>query len=270
MARLDTALLELGALDELAASDTPIHRLDPRVKVVTTLAFIGTVVSFGRYELSALLPFVLYPVALVALAGLPVRTLVKRLLPVLPFVLMIGVFNPLLDRAPLVQLGPLSVSGGWVSFISIFVRCVLTVTAALILVATTGFQAVCLALQRLGVPRVFVTQLLFLYRYIFVLIEEAARMMRAYALRAVGRRRPTIRIAGSLMGQLLLRALGRAERVSVAMHCRGFDGRIRLLYSTRIGLAGMSYALGWGSFFVLARLCNLSRWLGVAVLEVIR
>ena len=54
---------------------------------------------------------------------------------------------------------------------------------ALILIAVTGFNAVCLALDKLGTPRVFVVQLVFLYRYMFVLVDEAARMVRARSLR---------------------------------------------------------------------------------------
>ena len=55
--------------------------------------------------------------------------------------------------------------------------------AALTLIAVTGFNAVCLALDKLGTPRVFVIQLVFLYRYVFVLVDEAARMVRARSLR---------------------------------------------------------------------------------------
>ena len=56
--------------------------------------------------------------------------------------------------------------------------------AALILIALTGFNAVCRALTRLGVPRLFVVQLLLFYRYIFVLVDEAERMEMARSLRS--------------------------------------------------------------------------------------
>ena len=58
--------IEIGRMDELGRMDTPAHRLDARAKAVVTLAFIGVVMSFPRHEISALTPFLLYPVALIA------------------------------------------------------------------------------------------------------------------------------------------------------------------------------------------------------------
>ena len=67
------------------------------------------------------------------------------------------------------KFGPLGISGGWISFLSILLRCVLTVWVAMILVATTGFHAMCSGLERMGVPNVFVVPLLLVHRYLFVL-----------------------------------------------------------------------------------------------------
>ena len=79
-------------------------------------------------------------------------------------------------------------------------RFLLTASAALVLTATTSFNGVCLALERLRVPDVFVTQLLLLYRYIFVLADEALRMARARSLRAVGRRGMGLRVYAQILG----------------------------------------------------------------------
>jgi cobalt/nickel transport system permease protein len=68
----------------------------------------------------------------------------------------------------------------------------------------TGFTAVCQALEHLGIPRIFTVQLLFLYRYIFVLTEESDRASRARELRSCGKRGHGIRSFGSLVGHLLL------------------------------------------------------------------
>ena len=175
MGNIESSLLNIGYLETLSYQQTPLHRLDPRVKLLTTLVFIVTVVSFGKYEITGLLPFMIYPVVLIAVGNLPPGYLAKKILLAAPFAFFIGIFNPLLDRAVLVHLGPMGISGGWVSFASIMIRFTLTVSAAFILIAGTGLNAVCLALDKLGAPRIFVMQLLFLYRYIFVLTEEALR-----------------------------------------------------------------------------------------------
>ena len=107
--RLETAFYDLGRLDTIAEMDTPIHRLDPRAKVLTTLLFIVYVVSFDKYELARLLPFFLFPAFLVGMANIPFGYLVRKLIIVSPFVLFIGIFNPFLDREIIFQAGSLHV-----------------------------------------------------------------------------------------------------------------------------------------------------------------
>ncbi len=270
MAKIESAFFDIGTLDTLAYQDTAIHRLDPRAKLVTTLIFILTVVSSGKYEVSALLPFFIYPAVLIGLANLPPGYLLKKLIIVAPFAFFIGVINPFLDRQILLQLGPLEISGGWISFTSILLRFALTVSAALILIATTSFAGVCMALERLGAPRVFALQLLFLYRYLFVLVDEALRIVRARALRSFHGRGMGMRIFGQLIGQLLVRTLDRAQRIHLAMCCRGFNGEIRMLRNLRIGPPEVLFTLGWSAVFILMRLYNLPQLLGQIVTELAR
>lgn len=269
MARTESAVRETGYLDTLARQDTLVHRVDPRAKVITALAFVITVVSFDRYEVSALVPYVVYLVVLTRLAGLPARYLLGRVALVSPFAILIGFFNPIFDQTVIAHVGPFDVSGGWISFATILMRFALTVYAALLLVATTGFNSVCIALERLKVPTVFVVQLMLLYRYLFVLGEEAARMVRAHALRAVGGRRISLKVFGSLLGLLLLRALDRAHRIYVAMLCRGFDGELRLAHPLNFRAADWAFTLGWIGFFLLARYFNLSQLLGQTLMELL-
>jgi cobalt/nickel transport system permease protein len=265
MAAIDGTFLDFRHLDRLAEGDTAVHRLDPRAKVLVTIFFIVSVVSFGKYELSALFPFFLYPAALIALGNLPALFLLRKTMLVLPFAVIIGIFNPLFDRQILLHVGPLAVSGGWVSCASIIVRAALTVSAAFILLTVTGFPAICAALERLGMPRTFAVQLLFLYRYIFVLVEEGKRMSRARELRTFGSRGMGIRSFGSLIGHLLLRTWERAERIHRAMLARGFTGEFHLRRACRFGVRETFYLLGWSALFLLFRLENIPRILGTLV-----
>ena len=223
-----SGLARLATLDALAARDTPAARLDPRAKVLCTLAYVAVVASFGRHDLLRLAPLALFPLALAALGDVPLRSLGLRLLLASPLVLGVAIFEPLLDRTPALWVGGVVLTGGAIGFGTVVVKFVLSLSAALLLVATTGFDAVCAALRRLGAPRAVVTQLLLTYRYLFVLSAEASRSLRAHALRSPDRPRPTLRTAATLLGQLLVRALARAERIHAAMRCRGFDGEVRL------------------------------------------
>jgi len=270
MAKIDSAFFDIGTLDALAGRDSAIHRLDPRAKLITTLIFVLVVVSFDRYAVSALLPFGLFPLALIVLADLPPGYLLKKLLLAAPFALCIGILNPWFDHQALLQVGPLAITGGWVSFTSILLRFTLTVLAALVLIATTSFTGVCMALERLGAPRVFALQLLFLFRYLFVLTDEALRLVRARALRSFGGRGMGMRVYGHMVGQLLLRTMARAERIHLAMLCRGFEGEIRLLRPARIGRPEILFTIGWSAAFLVLRLCNVPQLLGRLLTEFTR
>ncbi len=265
MNKLEHHFYDIGFLDTLAGQDTAVHRLDPRAKLITTVVFIATVVSFGKYEISALIPFVFYPVYLLAAGNLPLAYILRKILLVSPFAVLVGIFNPLLDQDTIMMIGDLSITGGWVSFASILVRFTLTVGAAMTLVAVTGFNAVCMALEKLGAPRFFALQLLFLYRYLFVLVDEAGRMVRARSLRVFDRKGMNITAYGSLLGHLLLRTLNRAQRIHSAMWCRGFDGNIRILKPLSFRRTEFIFVTGWISLFMVWRLTNLPLWLGATV-----
>jgi len=250
-------------LDQLGYGETPIHRLDPRAKTLATLGFILIVVSFPKYDVAPLIPLALYPLAFMILGQIPPGVILKRTLAVSPFAVLVGIFNPLFDTEPMVRIAGLSISGGWVSFASILVRFVLTISAALALVATTSFPRICQGLDALKVPRAFIVQMLFLYRYLFVLVEEALRLRRARDLRRFGRRRGLRpRVAASLIGVLFLRTYERAERVYLAMCARGFDGHVRLARRLRFGWRDAAFVTGTVAACLILRLVPVVHWLG--------
>jgi cobalt/nickel transport system permease protein len=266
--RLETAFYDLGRLDLLAEKDTFIHRLDPRAKVITTLVFVVYVVSFDKYEMARLLPFFLFPAFLIGMANLPFPYLLRKLILVSPFVLFIGIFNPFFDREILLQLGTLKITGGWISLFSILLRFILTVSAALLLIATTGFPAICMAMEKLGAPRIFAVQLLLLYRYIFVLIEEAIRMFRAYTLRSFSVKKIRYHVFRQMLGNLLLRTIDRAQRIHLAMLARAFTGEIRILRQDKFSPVEIFYLVALVLFFTFFRFVDITVLLGNFLLEI--
>lgn len=245
------ALAELGALDRLAAGDSVVHRLDPRGKLLLTIAYIILVLSFPPTQVGPLLPFAVLPLALAAGAGVPLRYIVTRVLWVLPYVLFMGASNIWFDRMPVARVAGFIISGGMLSCASLLLRVALTVAAATVLLATTGINPLARALAGLGLPRVFVAQLVLLYRYLFVLMEQVAKLRGAFALRSAGRA-PTLRLAGSLLAQLLLRSIDRAARIHYAMRCRGFAGTIRL--ARTLAWTRRDTAVTGAGFFILGAL----------------
>lgn len=265
MTAIERTLSHVSTLDDLARRDTPVGRLDARAKVVVLLGFLLTLASYGRHDVVRPLPLLVFLVVGMGLGDVPWRVILARLAIASPFAILVGLWNPVFETRPLLYLGNLVVSAGWVSCLSIVERFVFAVAAVLLLVATTGLDAMAAAFGRLGLPRVFVTQILLLHRYGFVLAAEASRMLRAHALRVPAHPRPTLRTMRSLLGELLVRSLARAERVHLAMLCRGFDGELRRTSPMRLRLRDAVFVAGSGAFFLLVRMVNVPRWLGSIV-----
>lgn len=217
---------DASLIDRHAYADSAVHRLDPRAKVLATLVFILAVVSYPKHAVAPLVPFVIFPAGMAIMGFVPLGTMAKRVMIALPFIVVIGIFNPLLDRTPGFELFGISITSGWISFASILARGLLCVSAAVVLAATTSFPRITQALRALGVPRVLVVQLLLLYRYLFLLVGEAQRMNRARLLRSGAARNP-LKVAVSMLSVLLIRTLDRADVVWLAMKARGFDGDLK-------------------------------------------
>jgi cobalt/nickel transport system permease protein len=249
----DNEYFNLGYLDTLSYRDTVVHRLDPRAKLIATILFIITVVSFPKYEIAGLLPFFLFPVLLFSLADIPPKFILKKVLLVSSFAVFIGIFNPAIDRRIVSSFLGIPVSGGWISFLSIMVKFFLTVTSALLLIATTSFPGICHALQKLGVPELFVSQLLFLYRYLFVLTEETMRLVRARDVRSFGHKGRGMRAFVHLAGTLFLRTVERAERIYQSMLSRGFAGRLHSVRSYRFSGTDAAFLCSTAALLYLFR-----------------
>jgi len=89
------SLNNLGLREDLAKKKTPIHSVHPLIKLLTTVVYLTVVVSFGRYEVVALLPLIFYPVLVFSLGEIPVFPILQRILFVEPLIIGIGILNPI-------------------------------------------------------------------------------------------------------------------------------------------------------------------------------
>jgi cobalt/nickel transport system permease protein len=249
-------------LDRHGAETSPVHGLDALAKLLATAVFVLAVVSFPKYAVAPLAPFFLYPLALGVLGGVPARPVLRLLLAGLPFVGVAAVVNIFLDRAPV---GDLGVAGGWLSCASILLKYALTAGAVLVLVATTSFGRVLQALARLRTPPSFLMLLQLLYRYLFVLVEEAHTVVRARTLRDPRRRLPELRTATHMLSALFVRTWERAERVHRCMRLRGYDGLLPVAASRPWRFADSAFLCGVAAACAASRLCPVTEWLGRAL-----
>lgn len=251
--KLERVLYKLNSIEQMA-KQVDFDRIEPRAKLGVTLLYLIFLLSLPLSDFSTLLLFGVYPVLSCALAGIRYGLVFKRSLWVLPFVLFIGVFNPIFDRQIVFYVGGIGITSGWISFLSVIVRGLFSVQAVFILILTTGFYNLCRGMQRMGIPVLFTTQVLFVYRYIFVLLQEALCMQRAIAARSFGQKVYPFRLWGIFIGQLLIRTIARSERIHRAMLARGFTGYMKGNYHFLWRRKDNFYLFGWLFFFLVVRL----------------
>jgi len=262
MGKLSDAIYEVHFMDTIASKDSPVHRVHPLVKLIVTIAYIWFTVSFGKYDVTGLITMVVYPVALFSLSGVSFGHSIKKLRVILPFVILMGILNPFFNREPRFLLYGLTVTNGMVSGLTLFIKGVLTVLGAYLLIATTRIESVCYALNLLHVPEILVTQILLTYRYITVLLSEANHIFEAYSLRAPFQKGVHYKVWGSLIGQLLFRSIDRATGLYDSMVLRGYNGNFRHSRLSAVRWQDFAYLFVWGAVFAVLRFTSLASLLG--------
>lgn len=233
--------------DDYQEGFSPVHRLDPRVKVASVIMFVLAVNLIPEGDWLVFLLFWLGIWIVVRIAGVSFTDLLKRSMVALPFALAAIVIPFTVPGRPLFVLPIVDwavTEPGLVRFATILLRFGMAVQMAFLLTRVTAFPDIIWALRGLRLPPSLVTMIGLMYRYFFVIGDEALRMRRARAARSAGgpaRRRPSAlwqtRVVGLMVGSLFLRALGRSERIHAAMLSRGYDGSPRLLSSFLMGFS---------------------------------
>ena len=224
-------------IDKYSDLDSLIHRLDPRTRFITTLAFVVAVVLTPASSWRVFAFYFCFITVLFIISRLPPLYVLKRSLVIFPFVLMIAIFIPFFKQGEVagsynIWLWQVSVTySGLFILANIVVKSWLCILSLILLSATTKFTALLKGLKQLGVPKVMVLILSFMYRYIFVLVDEVMRMRQARDSRNFGGNRlRQLKGIGNMLGTLFIRSYERGERVYVAMLSRGFDGEVRTLH----------------------------------------
>ena len=249
MDRLHRAIKDVHRLDDLAARDTWLNRLGPLPKLLAVALYLAVTLSFGRYQLSGVLGMGLWPLLVLELADFAPADALRAFAPAAALLAVVGLCNLPFDRAVLLHAGPLAVTGGMLSLGVLLAKGLFCFLAVWVLIASTGMEAVCAALQQLHFPRVLTTTILLIYRYIILLLQEGNRLATAYALRAPGQKGIHFRAWGSLLGQLLLRSIDRAQLVYESMQLRGFAGTIPLGPKKHGGWLFLAVTVGYCAVF---------------------
>jgi cobalt/nickel transport system permease protein len=231
-------------LDPYHHQGSPVHQLDPRVKLLLALAFILTcaLTPPGAWPVYLLLLAIVLSVEI--LSNLGISYVQKRSLLALPFILAAFPVIFTISGEPLASFSighwTLTVNQpGLERFISIALKSWISVQAAVVLAASTPFPALLAAMRAIHIPRLLVAIFGLMWRYLFVLADEALRLVRARAARSGGSATPgaktggslawRARVTGGMAGNLFLRAFERSDRIYMAMVSRGYDGEVRTI-----------------------------------------
>jgi cobalt/nickel transport system permease protein len=208
-------------LDRYGRAKSVCHRLPPRLKLLLSLAAItiGMLIPPAHWPAHGSLLCVLF--AALSLARIPFRFVARRLAGFLLLALMFGISVPLSQ----------GFRSGWDIMAGIVFRGTESFLAGLWLVNVIPFDQLLATLRQSGVPAILLAILAFMYRFVFVLWDELGKMRTARHARTFDRAGAIFRWrnAAQMIGMLLIRALGRSERVYGAMCARGWDGKLRTL-----------------------------------------
>ncbi len=189
-----------------------LHGRDARAKLVLALALLVAVATTPANSGAVMSGYLLLLAACVLTSGLPLPAVFARAALILPFSLTFAAVS--------------WATGDFARAISLVVKSYLSGLTVLLITATTPLPAQLKAVERLGAPRTIVLTVQFLYRYLFVLVEQAQSVWLAGQCRG-----GVTRIAGAgMLSSLFQRSYERASGIQQAMLARGFDGSWPVLY----------------------------------------
>jgi len=186
---------------------SPLHALDARSKLVALLAFLIAVSTTPARAQLAFAGYSALVLAAMTASRLPLVGLLRRAALVLPFSATFALVTWW--------------SGEPIRALALAEKSFLSGLAALLLIATTPLTAVLAAFEIVGTPRVLILVVQFLYRYLFVISEQAQHMR----LAAQARHGSSFRASAGALGVLFARSWERADGIYQAMLSRGFSGR---------------------------------------------
>lgn len=230
--------MQLLAIDRYSRGTSWIHRLDPRLKLIGLACCVAVAVATPARAALVLIPLLLAPPLLCAMAGIPLRLLLRQWFGFAPLLIFLVLWHPLFHHEPAwlwTPGGPWTLTRGWLMALALTVSATLILLATFTLAGTTAMPEILTGLRGLGVPAPLLLQTGFIYRYLFVLRHHADKLAAARRLRDGGRggRLRSLNSWGNLFGVFLLRSLEHAEEIYGAMELRGFDGSYRSLREAR-------------------------------------
>ncbi len=239
--------ITLTDIERESYKDSPVHRLDGRVKILATIAIIVFAVSLPRIDDSnfiRLAAIEVYLLSLILLARLNLFYVLIRFLAVLPFGLAMVVIQPFvrqpfIDTFTVIAEFPLGITmtyEGLYFGLSLLAKYIVCVTAIVLLSSTMIMNDMVVSARRLGIPKEFTLLLTMMVRYLFVFWIMLKRIRTAQKTRLFDiwnknvPRRWILEQVGYTISSLFLRSYEQGERTYISMLCRGYGNDTGNIY----------------------------------------
>jgi cobalt/nickel transport system permease protein len=196
---------------------------DARVKLASTVALIVTA-AFLR-DVQSLMIVLIFVLMMLTVARVPAHHIAENYLLALPFIIVASLalaFTSTLLNAEMM-----------------FIRVSASVLALILLTTTTPFFEMMAAFRWFRMPKILTNLILFTYRFIFVLQDEAARMKMARKARGFTGgghlfERQAFRTISSSIGMIFVRSSQRGSDMFDALLMRGYDGEVRSIRRPKV------------------------------------
>jgi cobalt/nickel transport system permease protein len=185
-----------------------------------------------------LLPFAFYGgmvISLMIISRIPIIFMLKRMLFVLPFILMASLFYPIsiyiYDSNSFASLQ----NEAFIVSFSIFIKGSLSVILLILLISTEKFHNIISGMRMLKMPKIISTMSALMYRYIFIFSDEAMKTSMARNSRTPGKLRVSkIKVYGNQMAMIFIRSWDRSQIIYNAMISRGFNNEFPTMEEFKI------------------------------------
>lgn len=254
MRKITDAITEIYRINVESERKVWINKIHPLAKLFLTIIYIEAVVSFNKYDLKGICVMALYPFITMIFSNISIKDCVYRLKPIFIVVCAVGIVNPFMDYKVIGEFFGINITGGVISMMTLMVKGILAVLATYILIITTSIEKVCYALRILHIPKIFISVILIIHRYIVLLLKEAEKITNAYELRAPGQKGINFKAWGSLAGMLMLRSLDRSQEVYESMLLRGYNGEYYVEIERGYIIPSCIYFSAWTVVILLARI----------------
>lgn len=252
--------------------NSPVHRMDPRVKLVLTVAYVVLLFAArnaAALGIAAVMLFLVYP-----LSRIPGRMIVKSIKPIVPIVVLTAVLNMLfIDGEPVFHWWFINITDKGVMMAALMVvRIICLIAGTSLLTYTTspisltdGIEQLFSPLNRIKVPVHEIAMMMTIaLRFIPTLIEETDRIMSAQKARGAdlesGGLMQRIRSLTPILIPLFVSAFSRAIELALAMECRcyhGGEGRTHLhrLKTSPVDAYGSVFEGVFAAGIIAANIC---------------